>query len=268
MGKFLFRGYTRRVTPNRPQAPKGSLTPQQMQSQLQNSLGYQKLPYARVPTSKFWTRIAVPAVLVLTIGFFLMGSFAILSRMSFNAEVREKDPTRIRRSSMLPHKAAFQQIEDFTDAITHIPQICWAQQASSDFQRAQCADFWNNLMMDGVIGSVPFLMLGFFLIWAFDALSKAYLRVRRQIAHGQALFSGLTTQPPLGKNDFFGWFFCFRSIVVQIKGGQQVRVYMPLYEPLPPSGIELTIYGGFRRWGSVRLFGVYYPAGVQVIKGQ
>lgn len=254
------------------QPPRGPLTKQQLQAQLQDQgvrvlrgIGRSDIPFGRLPSQKFWGRLMLPLTAIWIVGFLAMGSFSILSRMQFNTAV--KDPVRVKRASMLPHKAAMQQIEDFTDSVTHIPDVCWSGQAGSEFQRSQCSDFWNNLLMDGVVASLPFLLVAVFLLWAFDALAKTYLVPRKQIVQGQALFLGTLTAPPTMRNDFYGWFFCLRSLVVQLPNKSQVRVYIPLSDSVPPAGGQVQVYGGKKSWRSVRFFGVYVPPSVQVVKG-
>ncbi len=231
-------------------------------------LGLQRIPFSRAPLQKFWARLAIPCTVIFVAGLFLMGSISILTRMQYNAAIKEKDPTRMKQMSMLPHRAAFKQIEEFVDELMHIPDVCWSGQASSQFQADQCSEFWNSLAMDGILASLPFLMVGVFLLWAFDMVSKIYLKVRRQIGKGQAVFSAPLVSGGRMRNDLFGWFFCFQSWVVQLPNKNTIRVYVPMREAMPIPGAQITVYGGDRRWGAVRFFGVHFTPHVAVVKGQ
>lgn len=204
---------------------------------------------------QFAPKLLIPSLMVFAFGFVLMGLAVIATRATPlpGSEAAKK-------VTYLPHRAALQQIEDFTDRIADYPQQCPGGSQLSEYRGRQCKEIWEDLWMSGVIASLPFVFLGIFLLWAFDSSGRVYMRVRRQVIQSKIAAEGTVTNPPVGRNDWFGWFYCLRSIVVQLKNQTQVRVYMPMTDRIPPAGSALTVYGGAKKWGKPRLFGVNFEA--------
>jgi len=114
---------------------------------------------------------------------------------------------------------------------------------------------------------LPFLIA--FLVWRglLGNLENFYRRSYQKISSGQAAFKGTVTNPALGPDDFFGWFFCLRSIVVERADRSQLRVHMPRGSIVPRPGEQLAVFESGKSFGVQRYIGILYAPHVAIIHG-
>ena len=206
-------------------------------------------PFHDVPKLRFLARIGLPLFLSYWVGFLIMGMVV-------------ENPKSL---SIFQAGAAHHRKVQAT--LFNLPQACKSGSFTSDFQRKQCDDFWLKFTQDGIIAAIPFAFV-FALYWlAQDSLALTYRRGLKRIQEGKALFSGKVTDPAALPQDAYGWFYCFRSISVQLSDGRQLRVYTPVEAPIPRPGEILAVFDGGNMYGKSRALGVIYTPHVMVVRG-
>jgi hypothetical protein len=165
-------------------------------------------PYKQVPQSTILTRWLGPAVAAFLVGLPIMGGLAGSDEVVAMTKGSGRVPTAIVGAKYEaygpPYQAAFQHFEQVLNYATHIPEVCWDGNSVNDFQRLQCEDFWNRLVVGAGVAVTPFLLAGLLLLLAFDSARGFYRRAAKRIDEGKALFAGTVTQPPEARNDAFG----------------------------------------------------------------
>jgi hypothetical protein len=152
--------------------------------------------------------------------------------------------------------------------LLNIPESCWPGNAVSEFQTHQCELFWNKLTSSVLLDLFPLIITIGFLLWGIGSMSQVYRRVRKQLDHSSAQFSGIVTQPPEASEDLFSWCFCFRPVAIQLANGHQVKVYVPLADPAPRAGETLAIFAAGIWWGKKRYVGMLYAPHVSVVRAE
>jgi len=147
------------------------------------------------------------------------------------------------------------------------PTACWGDNAVNDFQRSQCADFYNRLTTSTILALIPSAAALIFLLLALDKLNGFYRRSRKTIDKGKALFAGMVTEPAEAPNDLFGRTFCLRAISVQLSNKQQMSVYLPLNAPVPLPGQTLAVFEGGKFFGAKRYIATLYAPHLAVVSG-
>lgn len=210
-------------------------------------------PFHYVPKRLFLTRMAAPAL-----GVFLLGLF-ILEGVVRSPALRPKEVRATSGANELLRHVRFD--------LRHPPEACVSGEQLSAFQSRQCEQYWDRLIMEGFLAALPLLLAGFYLLLFFDSLTLLYKKTRRKIENKQIAFGGKVTKPAEAPNDVFGWVYCLRTISVELKGGKQIKVYIPLDMPIPHPNQTLAIYDLGKFFGSKRYMAVVYAPHVAVISG-
>ncbi len=152
--------------------------------------------------------------------------------------------------------------------LSQIPHSCLLRgEVVSDFQRKQCRDYWNRLLSTGSIGALPgVLILGFYFI-VFGSLSSTYLNARKKIEKGKVKLGGVVTDPAQGPQDLFSWFYCLRTVIIQLPDRKQMKVYVTMDAPLPHPGQTLAVLEAEEVFGEKRYLALLYTPHVAVIRG-
>jgi hypothetical protein len=150
---------------------------------------------------------------------------------------------------------------------THIPEVCWGDNALNDFQKGQCGEFWKHLEMSLVLSLLPFALAFVFWKLALRSLEKVHRTARKQIEIGKPKSRGIATDPVDASHDLFSRVYCLRPIGVQLPGGKQIKAYIPLDAPAPEPGHMLAVFEPFQAFGERRHFAVTYAPHVAVVSG-
>ena len=226
------------------------------------------LPFDYVPKVKFIRRMLAPAVFVYFIGFLTMGT---LTTTEYFEKIATQPcpafpPPYVIHEAPLP--AARLHHELIYKYIVGYPQPCQTGEYVSEFQGRQCKIYFQRLMMLGALGLLPFALAGLFLLVTLDLIAIKYRRARGIVAEGKVLSRGTVTDPPDAPNDMFGWWYCLRSIAVQLANGHQVRIYIPGDLPSPLSGETFNVYQWGESFGAMRYFGMLHAPHMAVIGGR
>ncbi len=169
--------------------------------------------------------------------------------------------------SLMPWSAAMSHFHQWSYSISNIPQVCWSGNAVSDFQRTQCQDFWIQLGWSTLFAFLPLGFVLLFLKLGLDSMQIRYKKARKLIEKGSAIAKGVVTQPAVAPNDRFGWFFCLRSISIELPNKSQIVVYMPLDDAIPLPGETLAVFDWGEHFGKKRLIGTLYAPHLAILSG-
>lgn len=227
-------------------------------------------PFHEVPRSRFLRRMFAPALGVFGVGMIVMGLLATSP---------EIQPARKPSSSIIPAPrvqvrgdvmtASLLQMVYTVDSWIQIPQVCWNGNTVNDFQKTQCNEYWDRAFRSAGVSSIPVVLVAVFLMIGLDQLNMLYRRSRKTITKGQAWNAGTVTQPAEAPQDFFGWAFCLRPIMVQLQDKEktQLKVYIPMEASIPLPGQTLAIFEGGVWMGSKRYVGLLYAPHLAVVAG-
>ena len=165
-------------------------------------------------------------------------------------------------------EAAVRLYLDVFSSLTQIPQMCVSGSIVNDFQANQCSLYWDHLIKAGGLSFLPLGIVGIFLYLSFDYLSSTYKKTRKRIEKKKAAFKGTVTHPPEGPADFYSWFFCFRTIIVETQNKNQVKVYVPLDGAAPHPGETLAVFEPIYSFGEKRHIAMVYAPHVAVVRGE
>lgn len=225
-------------------------------------------PFHTLPKGRFRKLMAVPMAAAFFVGVIAMGAFA--------------DPGTFRPQPVENAAGIYTEIPTNVTALsrgglnhwrtifffgTHVPEVCWGDNAVNDFQRRQCSEFWDRLGMGALLGLLPFGAA--WLIWflAFSSLQAVYRSARKRFEANKPLGAGIVTDPALGQADWFSRVYCLRPIAVEVGGGKQLKVYMPLDAALPVPGTKIVLFEPIAVLGEPRHFGLFYTPHVVVFAG-
>jgi hypothetical protein len=217
---------------------------------------------------RFRAIMALPVAVAFVIGVALMGALA--SPETFRphpvenaAGIVSEIPEDVRDLS----QGGINQWRATIYFATHVPEVCWGDNAVNGFQRRQCAEFWDRLEAGGLLSLLPFALAG--LVWFIGLVSlrRVYRFARQRIAANQPKIGGIITDPPEAEADLFSRLYCLRPIAAQVPGGNQIKVYIPLDTPLPLPGSKIVIFEPLAVLGELRHFGVFYAPHVAVFAG-
>jgi hypothetical protein len=215
-------------------------------------------PFNRVPKARFLLRLIPPAGAVFAVGYVIVGIMA--NQPMFQ-------PSNILAAELPPLRMASQVYSSFIHDVTHIPEVCQTGDTVNSFQKRQCDEFWERLMMRAGLVAVPFVLFILFIMIGLDSTVGAYRFARKKVEKGKAVFSGIVTDPAQAPNDMFGWFYCLRAISVQLENKTQMTVYVTKDMPVPMPGQTLAVFDGNSYLGKKRHFAVVYAPHVAVISG-
>jgi len=150
---------------------------------------------------------------------------------------------------------------------THIPEVCWGDNAVNDFQKKQCDDFWTHLEMGAGLSLLPFAFAWMAFTIGLGSLKTVYRRGRKRIDGGKPVARGLVTSPAQAPADLFSRFYIFRPIGVELPDGKQIKVYVPFDSPMPSPGLTMAIFEPISVFGELRHFALIYAPHVAVVSG-
>lgn len=150
---------------------------------------------------------------------------------------------------------------------THVPEVCWSDNAVNDFQRRQCDEFWERLGMGALLSLLPFGAV--WLVWAsaLGSFQGFYRTARKRVEAAKPVAGGVVTDPAQAPGDLFSRFYCLRPIGVQLTDGRQVKVYLPLDSPMPLPGVKMAVFEPISALGEPRHLGQVYAPHVAVVAG-
>ena len=213
--------------------------------------------------------MVIPGVFVFLLSCAVMGAVARLEEIRSAApEFKGTQVLQVLKvhPGASPWEAAQTQILSFVFAATHIPEVCLVG-AYNDFQAKQCKDFWRRLGISGAVAIIPFVVGGIFLWLCWDNLNFVYRRAQRKIESGEALASGVVTQPAGGGESVFSYFHCLRPVRIQTMRGTQVTAFMTLGDELPKPGTQVALFDGGKLLGAQRQFALVHTPHVAVVRG-
>jgi hypothetical protein len=109
-----------------------------------------------------------------------------------------------------PLSAAWQHWMIVARFSREIPEVCWADNAINDFQKAQCHEFWSRLRFGWLVGLIPWFSLALFLWGAQRSIARVYAQADEKIRRGRADHQAVVTAPPQAPLDWFAWFYGLR----------------------------------------------------------
>lgn len=225
-------------------------------------------PYHAVPVTRFRSRMVIPMVAVLAVGYLVMAGVAT------SPLIRDgRQPAAVIRQSSWtvdgpPVTAGAKLIARVLDQLTHFPGVCMpGATPPSEFQTTQCELFRARLLVEGAVASIPLALVLIAWMIALDLLKSFYRRCRKTVEKGQALYSGTVTKPPEAPNDWFGRLFCLRRIAIELPTRAQTTVYMPLDAPIPLPGETLAVFDGGKAFGAKRQVAILYAPHLAIVGG-
>ena len=149
--------------------------------------------------------------------------------------------------------------------LRHPMEGCSSSTPMSDFQAGRCTKWWKRVATECALGLVPFVCIWISLLLALDSGRATYRRIRKKISATPYVVKGRVTHPARIRSDFFGWFYGFRSIAVEMPDRTQARVYFASDSPLPLPGETVAVFplGVFA--GKDRFAGTIYAPHVAVL---
>ncbi|MGK5083202.1 hypothetical protein WDW37_07830 [Bdellovibrionota bacterium FG-1] len=150
---------------------------------------------------------------------------------------------------------------------THIPEVCWANNAVNEFQKKQCGEFWEHLEYGVLLSFLPWAIGGLF----WSVMMRSYRRVRKQlsrrIASQKPVSRGVITSPAEAPSEFFGWFYDLRAMGVQLSSGEQIKVFIAKTDAVPRPGQTMLVYESIMTWGGARWVGTVHTPHLAVVPG-
>ncbi len=226
-------------------------------------------PYHEVPVAQFRSRMMVPLVGVMAVGYLVMAGVA--TSPMIRGDGRQPAAVIMQSSWTVegpPITAGFKLIARVLDQLMHFPGACMpGATPASDFQARQCEIFNARLLVEAAVASIPLAMALIAWMIAKDMLLSFYKRCRKVVEKGQALYSGTVTKPPEAPNDWFGRLFCLRRIAIELPTKAQTTVYMPLEAPVPLPGQTLAVFDGGKAFGAKRQVAILYAPHLAIVGG-
>jgi hypothetical protein len=217
-------------------------------------------PFHDVPRRIFFRRIALPGAGLLV--FLLMCVGIVANSPAFQEP--NKGP-----SSVVPFwEASWMHYQIVGASLGKIPQVCWSGNAVNDFQKSQCEEFWSNFLKLAGLAVAPFAFVWLFVFFGIDRISKTYQKAQKKAEKGKAVFGGVVTNPPDAPADLFSWFYCFRTVTVQLSDKTQVTVYAALETPAPLPGETLVAFDVGTVFGERRHVAMLYAPHVAIVRGE
>jgi hypothetical protein len=225
-------------------------------------------PFQNVPKERFRKLMAAPMAGAFVVGILLMGALADPSTfrpqpVENAAGIYSELPTSVREL----HRGGFNHWRTILFFGTHVPEVCWGDNAVNDFQRRQCGEFWERLALGGALGLLPFGAAWLAWVLALGSLQRVYRHAHKRINEGKPLGGGIVTDPAEAEGDWFSRLYCLRPIAVQVAGDRQIKVYIPLDVAPPSPGTKMVLYQPLAVLGELRHFGTYYAPHVVVFAG-
>lgn len=148
-----------------------------------------------------------------------------------------------------------------------IPEICKSGQAKSEFNQSECSKLNSRVWMGVALLFLPFAITFIVILMMGDQIRGFYKKASLRIKTQKEMARGITTDPVETSGDFFSYFHCLKTIQVELPGGQQKRVYLPLESPTPKPGTTLLLYSCGNVFGSQRVIATLHTPHVAVIRG-
>jgi hypothetical protein len=221
-----------------------------------------------VPKKQFMAQMLGPVAGVFFLGIIIMGIVADPETfqpkpIKTSGALQSELPVSLQGAS----RGGIKHWETTVFFATHIPEVCWGDNAVNDFQKKQCDDFWDHLEMGAGLSLLPFAMAWLVFQMAMGSLATVYRRGRKRLDAAKPISRGTVTNPASAPGDLFSRFYCFRAISVQLAGGKQIKVYVPLDSPMPSPGLTMAIFEPISFFGEPRHFAMIYAPHVAVVSG-
>ena len=184
----------------------------------------------------------------------------------FDSNSAQRQPASATSSaeSFLPWTLAAEHISRTATLWLHLPESCLVR-AESDFQKAQCETFWNELFEASLYGLAP--IVAFLLAFSIlgPRLKEDYRKFRRAIRIGRASYVGKLDSITRKKRDTWAWSHALRPLQVNRPGAGKQTVYWPEKLALPARGTEVAVYSLGMKQGRKRYIAQVYLPHVSVI---
>jgi hypothetical protein len=224
--------------------------------------------FSRPPFFLFARRILAPGLGVFLVGFICLG---IVSGAQKVEGVRTPSGTKMTPDlevTLPPTAAAVLHLKNTAATWGELHAVCLIGNTVNDFQREQCGEIWTRIGIMTGIASLPFMLMGIFLLLSFDQFRFFYRRIDRKVEKGQGSFKGrIRGRVRSGKFDLFAWLFCLQAVEVETTAKKVVQVYLPLDMDLPSPGQTLAVFDAGIQLGAKRLVAVIYAPHLAVIAG-
>jgi hypothetical protein len=225
-------------------------------------------PFNVVPRTRFITNLIGPAVGVFVISVIAMGIIAdpqtfVPKPVKSTGVVHAELPRDLQTAT----RGGINHWRTIFFFATHVPEVCWGDNAVNDFQKGQCDEFWNHLAMGGALCLLPFAATWLFMQISMGSLSTVYRRGRKRVDSGKVMAVGVVTSPARAPADFFSRFYCMQPISVQLQSGKQLKVYLAEDASEPSPGMTMAIFEPLSIMGEARHFAVLYAPHVAVVSG-
>jgi hypothetical protein len=215
-------------------------------------------PFYDVPRARFLRRMIIPSI-------FIFSTVLIINGIIYNTPEFQNHPGP---AAVLPFwHGATQVYRELFSKLSQMPGLCWAGDTANDFQAHQCQDYWETLEKNSILAILPFIVSLFFVHASVGKLDKFYRRAEKKAASGRAIFGGTVTFPAEGPQDLFGWYYCLRPIMVELKNKSQRKLYIPLGAPIPVPGDILAAFSETQSFGQKRHLALVYAPHVAVVRG-
>jgi len=214
-------------------------------------------PFANRPESLFFGRIFPILGFVFVVGYFSLGSLNSTSAM----------PTRDGSLTVSTSiwQAAWNHYSETWFAWSRAPNSCRGDAAVNDYQREQCAKYWGQVSTMTAWASAPLILVLLFFFLIRGHFRVFYRRVDRRFREGKAVAAAKVLRS--GSWDWFGYFFCLRSVRVELGQGRDVRVYVPRDLPALIPGQKVALFYGGKVFGARRYVGLLYAPHIAVMAG-
>lgn len=200
------------------------------------------ISYCLLPRRKFLFRLILPAILLFFASSILIGEFT-------HAFFPDIAPGRA-------VVATFQTQKQFIQTLSATPFYCRVGDGlTSNEHRAECTQITDRILVTGLTGGFPFLVVLFFLVFGFHELTSLYCQVTAQVSSGRVSCLG-KYEGNGGSHDWFALLFCLKSIEIRDEQGQSLRIYLPLGERQLPQGARVAVFDVGRWFFIRRKFGV------------
>jgi hypothetical protein len=138
------------------------------------------------------------------------------------------------------------------------PQVCHqAPGKLNPIQAQHCHEYLRMLFADLTLASIPVLiplLLYFtFAVWA----SFIYQAAHRKLKTKNIKVIGVLTEPMELPMDSFAWFACLRPVMVQLKEGRQIKVYLSCSDHTSAPGRRVALFKLFSQ-GKKRYVAIPY----------
>lgn len=149
-----------------------------------------------------------------------------------------------------------------------VPELCWPGVAQSDYNQRKCGEFWSGRGVQLAVAGIPLWLTLVAAWWGIDSANQTYRRVRRLLRDEKAVKMAVVSRPAEAWNDYFGWFRCLQSVVVDLPEGGRAKVYLPPYAPIPLPGERIAyVELGRARDGGLRRAGFLYAPHIAIMRG-